>query len=1490
MKASKRRVRRLIYALTAWVVALAVVPTITAVADGTIPVTYEEVEAKSDSSIEGADFCDFSSAASTISGYDQDTAIPGDVSARDGKKCSFISAYYVYQDTNPENNVSMKLEKIETKTTEDKQYAILTPEVSEGAKVSQKRVSLTIPIDSLGKMNTDKYRIVLHYADTSTFRRINLKLSPTSVGAGDNAQPDLNLDGTQFTGTRALLLFNDGQGKYVRDINVDYPRFTKNGIYALNETVTAGSVEFKEVADMSDEDRTRKQFSIVYDAQSNSADAAATLVLSDQSTVDMDADTRTDQAEEFNIIEENPLTNMSFVPQDCGGGGCRGAFEDTWRDAFFYKVTTSRDRARQSNKYYDSIFRRTGIPALPFTSSTEGLWSWENADFFAGMRLDNQPARIIDPTADTPWIKDSVDFQDTGCGLAWNRYACYNDWAWKRGIGGNWSPGWLIDQMFVADKKWPITRKVEGTMGIWDESTSQYREHGREEETYVDPHQKEIGVNDAGKDKDVSFYVQYNGLPARAIMYMDNKGAGDVTKLPNWRSYTWSYFLGRVNLNGEWYDIPFPNFPKDPLPAVPVNGGCYGSGWSNEGCKEGTVGNKYFVARERMLRDVTNEESDNPVNMTAVADVFNKTNYDDYNYRYCKPGTTDPVTGINRLYTTEVLQPRVLFEKEIKTGRNAGSHLKVELVNVRAAGDLLADGFSALDNTGKKISREHRHHPSASFGMPTQLTNNTACFDASKENRNQAMWNQWKTMYKVTVTGMVNPHLTLTAKYDYTSKPKVWVASSRGTSAVEIKESSDRVNDVPIGEFKWRNRTTVPGSLEDIGCDGKKCDGAVGYDMPYANETNDGNIRITPKDGFINPVLTVFKNRNETADCADAGTTNCQVVMPDKKLKNTVASGETTIWPDGKFHYLWKYNNVESEVYNRASDEGSVSIGTATATPIRVDSTVVRTPVVVMKNAQSTARADANTAAGENIVPDQWSAKELKLPTVDKESNYYLKVLGNVPNPQDGKAFTGYKLQGITADSQVEQLMSNRTFYPGDAIDLRDDTSGTPLVKLSNDSFDGPRYQELQLVPTFGAKSNGRPKMYDVKYVVRALDGRKRELDKKAFSFYAAPGLTASIDEANWSPTDNPPEDYKTYVYQPKESSHTNEVFSESDSRYTSNVLKLLYASKDRQVNINAEIQPVTNGYSGLDNSADISNVTLNAWLQHNPDAADAAESSADYTKQLNKGDTTLVVPEANSKRTQADTQKLRESQTLPIQWQWKNALPGYYAVDDWTCTAPGIVTIKVDGKDSETWLPNNPVTFTPDESRDGFGRVTLQDGTVTTCKVTFHTAQITLLTHGLAGKDLSKITGDNTLQAKPSTSDSSATQRAAVASSTGGETLSAANTAFVKPGVKHTLGAPKMVGNAIFKGWQYYKGNNPNAPEMNDDSKWLDVANETITLKKDKHLVYRAVYITVVVPDLPHTGGTAADWFILGGTGLGLLGLMAVLVEMKRRRKAVLA
>lgn len=813
---------------------------------------------------------------------------------------------------------------------------------------------------------------------------------------------------------------------------------------------------------------------------------------------------------------------------------------------------------------------------------------------------------------------------------------------------------------------------------------------------------------------------------------------------------------------------------------------------------------------------------------------------------------------------------------------------------------MLGDGFSRYTSSGKSTARNYRHAPSPRLGPATQLTNITTSdrgpMDCSVEDdhycpRTDLMANQWKTLYKVTVKGMMTKDLNVSMVYDYTNKPVLWNAGSAPASKVEVKESSVYRDHADFSKaMSWRDRSRS--KEDDATCvanglaagwnrygqwdaqHGVKCSTIVAEDMANDQEAgNDGNIHFVLKDGYKDPQLWTYYNRTQWAPCDDSRNNACTF-----KHKSS-----------GQWWYQWSYADIDA--LNRDADSGKIP--TATATAFKIDADTIKTPIVVMKNSSSSAVADTNTAADAKTVPNQWAENgtELVKPTVDKESNYYIKLDGNVPNPQDGKAFTGYKLQGITADGQVEQLMSNRTFYPGDAIDLRDvDDSGTPLVKLSNDAYDGARYAELQLVPTFGAKSTGRPKMYDVKYVVRALDGRKRELDKKAFSFYAAPGLTASIDEASWSPTDNPPEDYKTYVYQPKESSHTNEVFSESDSRYTPNVLKLLYASKDRQVNINAEIQPVTNGYSGLDNSADISNVTLNAWLQHNPDAADTTESSADYTKQLNKGDTTLVVPEANSKRTQADTQKLRESQTLPIQWQWENALPGYYAVDDWTCTAPGIVTIKVDGKDSETWLPGNPVTFTPDKSRDGFGRVTLQDGTVTTCKVTFHTAQITLLTHGLAGKDLSKITGDNTLHAKPSTSDSSATQRAAVASSTGGETLSAANTAFVKPGVKHTLGAPKMVGNAIFKGWQYYKGNNPNAPEMNDDSKWLDVANETITLKKDKHLVYRAVYVTVVVPDLPHTGGTAADWFILGGTGLGLLGLMAVLVEMKRRRKAALA
>lgn len=153
------------------------------------------------------------------------------------------------------------------------------------------------------------------------------------------------------------------------------------------------------------------------------------------------------------------------------------------------------------------------------------------------------------------------------------------------------------------------------------------------------------------------------------------------------------------------------------------------------------------------------------------------------------------------------------------------------------------------------------------------------------------------------------------------------------------------------------------------------------------------------------------------------------------------------------------------------------------------------------------------------------------MPWGDKESAYFLTVSGSAPKPryveENGKtvlkAFTGYTLQGIKADGGgVDQLRKGEVFYPGDAIDLRDtDGSGKPLVKLSNDSFDGARYSELQLVPTFGTTSQGASKLYAAQVYTRE-NGSDVLLDATAVEstssysepfFYAAPGLTVTSTE-----------------------------------------------------------------------------------------------------------------------------------------------------------------------------------------------------------------------------------------------------------------------------------------------------------------------------------------------------------------------------------------
>lgn len=1125
--------QRFIFSTIACVLASAMVlvglPAVTANAAGSIPVTYEEVEAKSDSAIEGADFCDFSSAASIISGYDQDTAIPGDVSASNGKQCSFVSAYYVYQDANPENNVSMKLEKIETQTIGDKQYAILTPEVSEGAKVSQKRVSLTIPIDSLGKKNNDKYRIVLHYADTSTFRRIALSLAPESTGTGDNAQPDINMDGTQLTGVRRVFLYKDTSdpsgSRFVRNVSIDVPR-----LHTIEWSSNSADIEFKEVNDTSfvqtdgngdvttDKNgsvvgRTERQYDIVYQSRVSNANVKLQGVVSTAplTKVTMRADTGgvdygilKDIGEPIN--EEYGFLNYDNLEQPAARGSteAQGRFRDGMLRPFFYKVTSTQGEQLNPNSNFKDLFTRTGIPVKSRTAD-HSTWadvfyksgkacgsvcwashrSWwgdvENKYFDNWDSTWHEPVnspRLLDTTFIAPY-PTSGDLQYNGPD--------------KSKKGDTWfTDSRIVDVQNESDPTWPAADVN------WNNSNIP------------------VNQNIAGKDSEVSFYVQFNGLPSKTLTNVNSKAR-------------WSYFLGRIMINDEWYAVPFPNFPKTPVKAIPSKQGCYVFGVPSKPSRtdfkdqdnnafESFCGT-YTNARSAMFTSPDNPNKEPDTTITDVSsDYFTDNAGTGYVYSVLGLSDTkyDPTSKTSK---GQVYVPIKLAESNINSGKNAGARVTVELVNARSQADVLGDGFSRYTSSGKTTGRNYRHAPSPRLGPATQLTNITTSdrgpMDCSVEDdhycpRNDLMANQWKTLYKVTVKGMMTKDLNVSMVYDYTNKPVLWNAGSAPASKVEVKESGVYRDHPDFSKaMSWRDRSRS--KEDDATCvanglaagwnrygkwdaqHGVKCSTIVAEDMANDQEAgNDGNIHFVLKDGYKDPQLWTYYNRTQWAPCDDSRNNACTF-----KHKSS-----------GQWWYQWNYADVDA--FNRDGESGKIP--TATATAFKIDADTIKTPLVVMKNSESNAKATDETAADSRVAPDQWRMQNeqntFAAPTVDKAANYYIKLNGDVPDPQDGKAFTGYKLQGITAGGQVEQLMSNRTFYPGDAIDLRDvDDSGAPLVKLSNDAYDGARYAELQLVPTFGATSKGMPKLYQGQKFLKKSTGDVPTGDP--FYFYAAPGLYA---------------------------------------------------------------------------------------------------------------------------------------------------------------------------------------------------------------------------------------------------------------------------------------------------------------------------------------------------------------------------------------------
>lgn len=1524
MKASKRRVRRLTYALLAWAMAFAVIPTVTAMAAGSIPVTYTEVDAKSDSAVENANYCPIPRGGGTISKYDaeDESTTPVDVT-QNGRSCSFVSANYVYTDPsgkkeNEKYNAALRLAKIELIG----ENVALTPEVSSSMAESQQNVKLTIPLSSLRSETNPQspYRIDLHYGDSSTFRRIALSLAPQSTGTGDNAQPDINMDGTQLTGARHVFLYRDtsaGGVRFVRNVSIDVPR-----LHTIEWSSNSSKIEFKQVNDTSfvqtDDNgdvttdkngsvvgRTQRQYDIVYQPDVSDANVKLHGVVSTAplTKVKMRANVGGVSYSILNDIGVAIDKDHGFLNYDTsewtlasGKANPQGQFRDGMLDPFFYKVTSTQGEQLNPNSNFKDLFARTGIPVVK--------------------RLQPKNA-----TTDPGWPDV---FYKNGKACEWWSCRTWRDRPFNEYFD-NWDKTWhqevtsprLLDTTFIAPYPVSSDLKYNGTLpsGVSDRSwftDSRIVDVQNESDSTwpaadVNWNNSNIPVNQniAGKDSEVSFYVQFNGLPPKLLAYQNSQAR-------------WSYFLGRIMINDEWYAVPFPNFPKTPVTAIPSSQGCYKfnrmtdsmKGNEDSGVFTTVCDTSYTKARRAMFTSPDNPNKEPDTTITDVSsDYFTDDNGREFVYSIIGLPPSTSFDPRSRTVKGEVYVPLKLAESSINIGKNAGARVTVELVNARSQTDMLSDGFSRYTSSGKTTARNYRRAPSPRVGPATQLTNITTSdrgplgcnAEYGSESirpycpRTDLMANQWKTLYKVTVKGMMTKDLNVSMVYDYTQKPVLWNAGSAPASKVEVKESSVfRGHNDFSKAMNWRDRSYS--KEDDAICvanglaagwnrygmwdstHGLKCSTIVAEDMANVQEAgNDGNIHFVLKDGYKDPQLWTYYNRTQWAPCDDSRNNACTF-----KHKSS-----------GQWWYQWNYADIDA--LNRDADSGKIP--TATATAFKIDADTIKTPLVVLKNSESNAKATDETAADSRVAPDQWRMQNeqntFAAPTVDKAANYYIKLNGDVPDPQDGKAFTGYKLQGITAAGSVEPLLKNRVFYPGDAIDLRAvGADGQPLVKLSNSSFDAARYAELQLVPTFGAYSSGVPHLYHASNYAKS--NGVETFENMAFAFYAAPGLTVNLAKEKYDPANHRLTSHADYEYSSADSTETkllpNPDPDDPDKKDTlsSEALRFVYGRTDVTVTLKANIKSVTNGVPNLPQTADYSKIQLRTWTGTDPNQL------TEQTQTLN--------PDKQSMSLSKD--QLQGMNDLDVKWSWVDQgssgqpaeHPFYYRVDPWQQVCDG-----------GCLTPASVVQNSNDKAKS---TIELVKGSDNVFETRLHTAQVTFLTDGLSQEEIKQaeltVTPERDLKSSEEIETTAAQTVTVPAGDIGvknesGQTnaITVANTKLVKPKYIYSFAAPKKVNGKMLRSLRVYQaankveGNKLNAMEAatdTDSSHWEElngINKDRHDIYNDEHLVIRAEYFSIPVPSLPRAGGFAETTFLIIGLAILCLGATWVLCN-ERRRKAL--
>lgn len=1080
-----KRFKRSVLIVVAAAVAIVTVPLAPANAVSTIPIGYDAVDPRTDTRLPTSP-SPCTSLPTTRGRIVElsDSRLPGSYG-----NCSYVSAHYI------KRGVDLPLSQIYV----DGSDVVLVPQVSAAMQSNQNKVRLSIPLDSLRQFDgTNNSPIRLHYADATSFKRIALSLSPNAKGTDGNAQPDINMDGTQLTGARHLFLYKDQNGKYIRTVTIDVPRMQD---IVWNQTGGNGTVSFKQTNDLSSTERTVRTYDITYVPQSNTDVSEASAVVYGDTYKRTWVTAHADSTSKEDTAEMGLEGVGDYEPTyDCGYGYCSARFPDKVQEPFFYKVTSTTAGDMDS-----PIYQRTGIPARAINYATADK---DTKNFFddTGISNTNWPNRLLDPT-----IKVPSPLSDKNNGYD------------KTTIGK------IGDVQHTADSDWPLFNQFTD-QGLYQGSELQQVNDGS------NSYGQQIGYSNSGKDQSMAFYVQYNGLRAKATQTNYD---------------TWSYFLNKLDINGQFFDIPYPKIPEKGLNVVPQgndlftddNGKATASGQSNAN------GSAYYDARQAMLGSDFNEHSllspdSLPDDQTGAAPP---------SYYLACPigGNGSGRVSVGQNAYGDTFKPSTLYKKTIDKGINAGITVKVELINARTQGDVLGDGFTRWNVAGRKaISKLQRHHFAPSYGAPTQMINLTPCYKAGSRhvyttdpspNRTVAEWNQWKTLYRVTVTGMVNKKLNVNFHYGYTSQPTIWKGVSYPAQNFWIKDQG-----------KWVDFTNSHGSI------------ALNH---FWYDPTEGNVKFKLKDGFINPELTTYSGRTSRAVCGTRENTKC----------TPMNSGNVN--SDGTFSYNVQLTSSHTGRITAPDGNSYSTVMTNTAQPVSLNAQLVSTPLLVMSDTAGT------LPASQENVPEQYDdhGKLTGVP-VDGQSNYYLKVNGDIPQPQKGQSFTGYELYGVLNDGKHTRvpLMEGHRLYPGDAVNTAD--AG---VKLSNDTFTAARYESLRLVPTFDTTSQGVPRLYSAAKYSKA--GSNLTYEETAFNFFAAPGLTVNLVKSNYDPAQNPLKSHPEYSYSEKDSTLTNTIpvpNSLDGSTPDEVVLKFVYAPVQVNIRVNYNWHNADNGdkpYSTVD-------------------------------------------------------------------------------------------------------------------------------------------------------------------------------------------------------------------------------------------------------------------------------------------------------------------